>query len=145
LSREKEKGRSDSFGAPFFLGKREDEKQLVRSHQLFIGKNSFEPPRFILIVQHHDRNHTQRLFAGMALRHFALQILQKTIREMVQRTLAPGILLVPRAAVRTDEFHRVLLRIAVQSSPARAAHTYRYYYITPVHGDCPPQIHVHMQ
>src|ERR1700674_3966416 len=105
---------------------------------MFIGKNSFEAASFILIVQHNDRNHAQGLFARMALRHFALQILQKTIREMIQRTLAPGIFLVPRAAVRTDEFHRVLLRIAVQSGPAGAAHTYGFG-ITPVHGGQPPR------
>jgi len=57
--------------------------ELERTHQLFIGKNSFEAASFILIVQHHDRNHAQGLLAGMALRHFALQILQKTIREMI--------------------------------------------------------------
>ena len=69
----------------------------------------------------------------MALRHFALQVLQETIREMIERTLAPGIFLVPRAAVRTDKLHRVLLRIAVQSGPAGAAHTHSFQ-ITPVHG-----------
>ena len=78
----------------------------------------------------------------MALRHFALQILQKTIRETIQRTLAPGFLLVLRAAVRTDKFYCVLLRIAVQSGPAGAAHT-NCFNITPVHGGYPPHIHVH--
>ncbi len=140
LVEENKTRRPNSVVAPrfcFALG-----KKLVRIHKLFFGKNSFESPRFILIVQHHDRHDSQPLFAGMALRHFALQILQKAIREMILRSLAPGIFLVPRAAVRTDEFHRVLLRIAVQSSPARAAHTYRDY-ITPFHRVCPPQIHVH--
>jgi len=80
----------------------------------------------------------------MALRYFALQILQKTICEMIQRTLAPGIFLIPRAAVRTGEFHCVLLRIAVQSGPARAAHAY-YFYIAPVHRVNPPKIHVHRE
>src|SRR5713101_10159127 len=107
--------------APFSL---RCEIKLVRSHQVIVGKNGFEAASFILIVQHHDRNNAQVLFAGMALRDFALQILQETIREMIERTLAPGIFLVPRAAVWTDEFHRVLLRIAVQSGPAGAAHTY---------------------
>jgi len=66
------------------------------------------------------------------------------VRVDATTEIAPGIFLVPRAAVRTDEFHRVLLRIAVQSSPTRAAHTYRDY-VTPVHRDCPPQIHVHVR
>jgi len=118
------------------------ERNLARIHQLIIGKNSFKAASFILIVQHHDRNHAQVLFARMALRHFSLQILQKTIRKMIERALAPGILFVPRAAVRTDEFHRVLLRIAVQSSPAGAAHTYSFE-IVPVHRGFPPKIHVH--
>src|SRR6266576_2853166 len=82
-------------------------------------------------------NHAQRLLAGMANGHFTLQVLQKTVREMVQRPLAPGILLVTRAAVRTDEFHLVLLRIAVQSSPPGAAYANRFC-ITPVHGSQPP-------
>src|SRR5258708_3797797 len=120
------------------------EIELVRSHQLSIGKNSFEAASFILIVQHHDGNNAQGLFAGVALRDLALPILQETIRKMIQRTLAPGILLVPRSAVRTDQFHRVLLRIAVQSSPAGAAHTYRFE-ILPVHRGVPPVIHVHKQ
>src|SRR5439155_148655 len=90
----------------------------------FIGKNSFKAPSFIVIVQHHDRNDAQILLASMALRDFALQVLQKAIREMIKRALAPGIFLVPRAAVRTDKFHHVLLRIAVQSSPAGAAHIF---------------------
>src|SRR6266850_1703360 len=48
-------------------------RKLARIHQLFLGKDSFESPRLVLIVQHHDRHHAQPLFAGMALRHFALQ------------------------------------------------------------------------
>jgi hypothetical protein len=109
---------------------------------MLVGENSFKAPHLILIVQHHDGNDSQRLLAGMALRDFALQILKKAIREMIKRALAPGIFLVPRAAVRTDEFHRVLLRIAVQSGPAGAAHT-NSFEITPVHRGHPPEIHVH--
>jgi hypothetical protein len=43
--------------------------------------------------------------------------------------------------VRTGVFHRILLRIAVQSGPARAAYT--YCFITPVHGIALLGIHVH--
>src|ERR1700732_4485382 len=71
-----------------------------------------------------------------------LQILQKSIREVILRTLAPGVLLALRPAVRTGVFHRILLRIAVQSGPARAAYT--YCLITPVHGIALLGIHVHM-
>src|ERR1700722_10559746 len=76
------------------------------------------------------------------MRRLTLQILQKTIREVILRTLAPGVLLALRPAVRTGVFHRILLRIAVQSGPARAAHT--YCFITPVHGIALLGIHVHM-
>src|ERR1700676_1090660 len=76
------------------------------------------------------------------MRRLALQILQKTIREVILRSLAPGVLLALRAAVRTGVFHRILLRIAVQSGPARAAYTYCFY-ITPVHGIALLRIHVH--
>jgi len=53
----------------------QSERELVRSHQLLIGKNSFEAAGFIVIVQHHDGNNAQVLLAGMTLRHFALQVL----------------------------------------------------------------------
>src|SRR5690348_11503965 len=69
----------------------------------------------------------------MANGHFALQVLQKAVREMIQSALTAGILLVSRAAVRTDEFHLVLLRIAVQSSPSGAAHA-NGFRVMPVHG-----------
>jgi hypothetical protein len=58
----------------------------------------------------------------MALRHFALQVLQKTVGEAVKSALAAGIFLVALAAVGTHELDFVQLRIAVQSSPTGAAH-----------------------
>src|ERR1700722_7400872 len=75
------------------------------------------------------------------MRRLTLQILQKTICEVILRTLAPGVLLALRPAVRTGVFHRILLRIAVQSGPARAAYT--YCFITPVHDIALLGIHVH--
>src|ERR1700674_2495516 len=77
------------------------------------------------------------------MRRLTLQILQKSIREVILRTLAPGVLLALRAAVRTGVFHRILLRIAVQSGPARAAYT--YCFITLVHGIALLGIHVHKE
>src|ERR1700730_2968084 len=77
------------------------------------------------------------------MRRLTLQILQKTICEVILRTLAPGVLLALRPAVRTGVFHRILLRIAVQSGPARAA--YAYCFITPVHGIALLGIHVHKE
>ena len=77
------------------------------------------------------------------MRRLTLQILQKSIREVILRTLAPGVLLTLRPAVRTGVFHRILLRIAVQSGPARAAYT--YCFVTPVHGIALLGIHVHKE
>src|SRR5947209_9589593 len=42
---------------------------------------------------------------------------------MIFRTLPPGVLVIWGAAVGTDKFYCVLLRIAVQSSPASAANS----------------------
>src|ERR1700730_18527576 len=78
------------------------------------------------------------------MRRLTLQILQKTICEVILRTLAPGVLLALRPAVRTGVFHRILLRIAVQSGPARAAYTHCFH-ITPVHGIALLGIHVHKE
>src|ERR1700674_3111139 len=75
------------------------------------------------------------------MRRLTLQILQKTICEVILCALAPGVLLALRPAVRTGVFHRILLRIAVQSGPARAA--YSYCFITPLHGIALLGIHVH--
>ena len=108
-----------------------------------VREDRFKSPRFLLIVQHNNRYYTEPLFAGMALRDFALQILQETVNEMIVSPLAPGIFLIPRAAVRTGKFNFVLLRIAVQSCPAGAAHTNRFC-IAPFHGDCLLEIHVHL-
>jgi hypothetical protein len=98
----------------------------------FVGKYCFESPRLILIVQHYYRHYAQLLIASAAIRHFALQVLQKTVRKMILRPLAAGILLSPFAAVGTDIFDPVLLRIAVQSRPTGAAHA-DYFRISPFH------------
>src|SRR5450755_4203701 len=63
---------------------------------------------------------------------------------MILRSLAPGVLLASHTAVRAGIFHRVALRIAVQSGPACSAHTH-YFHITPVHGIALLGIHVHMR
>ena len=63
---------------------------------------------------------------------------------MILRPLAPGIFLASRTAVGTSKFDSVLLRIAVQSGPTRAAHA-NSFNIAPIHGCCLLQIHVHRQ
>src|ERR1700675_529370 len=113
------------------------QNELILRGSQFVREDSLKSPLFVLVVQQHHRDHAQRSLAGMALRYFALQILQKAVREMIQCPLASGIFLVPCTAVRTDKLHFVLLRIAVQSSPTRAAYAYGLD-ITPFHRDNPP-------
>jgi hypothetical protein len=98
----------------------------------FVGKDGLETARFVLIVQKHDGYDAQRLATRTALRCFALQVLQEAIGEMILGPLAPGIFLASSAAVGTKKFHPILLRIAVQSRPAGAAHAYSFN-IAPVH------------
>jgi len=86
---------------------------IFRGSRQFVREDSFKSPLFVLVVQQHHRNYSQRSLAGMALRHFSLQILQKAVRKMIQSPLASGIFLVPCTAIRTHKFHLVLLRIAV--------------------------------
>ena len=113
-----------------------DGSRLIREHRC-------KAPLFSLIVQEYNGHHADGLFARVTLRHFALQVLQKTIGEMIERTLAAGVFLIARAAVRTNEFHLVLLRIAVQSGPTGAAYA-NDFDNSPVHRIYPLEIHVHM-
>src|SRR5271170_4213603 len=104
-----------------------------------IGKHRFKAARLTLIVQKNHGHHAHGLLARVAQRYLALEILQKTVSKMIERALAPGVLLIPGAAVRTDEFHLVLLRIAVQSGPTRAAYA-NYFNSSPLHGIYPPLV-----
>jgi hypothetical protein len=118
----------------FFGGRKTlfcDESEIVR-------ENRSKAALFILIVQEYNRDNTKLLFARMAKRYFALQILQETIGKAVKSALAASIFLVARAAVWTDKFNGVLLRIAVQSSPAGAAHA-QSFGIVPFHEIGPPK------
>jgi len=103
--------------------------RLIREHR-------FKAASLALVMQEDNRDHTNLLLARMTLSYLALQILQKTIGEMIERAFTAGILLVARAAVGTNEFHLVLLRIAVQSGPTRAAHA-NCLYNSALHG-CTP-------
>jgi hypothetical protein len=80
----------------------------LRSGDQLVCENGGKTARFILIVQHHDGNYAQVFFAGVALRDFALQVLQKTVCKAIERALAAGIFLVALAAVGTDELDFVL-------------------------------------
>jgi hypothetical protein len=73
------------------------------------------------------------LAASAAIRYFALQVLQKTICEMILRPLTTGILLSPFPAVGTDVLDPVLLGIAVQSRPTGAAYADNFR-VLPFHG-----------
>jgi hypothetical protein len=95
---------------------------LLRRGDQFVSKDSGETALLILVVQHHDRNYAQILFAGVALGNLALQVLHEAIRKAVKSALAACIFLVALAAVWANELDLVQLRIAVQSSPTGAAH-----------------------
>src|SRR6266404_3049468 len=107
-----------------------------------VGEDGLEAPGFVLIVQHDNGHYAQGLAAGAAVGDFALQILQKAVCKMILRPLAAGILLSPFAAVGTDVLDGVLLRIAVQSGPAGAAHA-DHFRVSPFHGFFLLGIHVH--
>ena len=107
-----------------------------------IRKYGFKAAGLALVMQEDHGDDPNGLLARMTLRNLALQILQKTVREMIKRTLAAGIFLIARAAVRTNEFNLVLLRIAVQSGPTRAAHAYSFNN-SALHRIYPLQLHVH--
>jgi hypothetical protein len=109
---------------------------LARCGKHIVCENGSEPPRFILIMQQYDGNHAQIPFAGVALRYFALQILQEAVSEAIKGALAASIFLIPLPAVGTKKFDGVLLRIAVQSCPAGAAHPDGFG-IMPFHGSPP--------
>src|SRR5260370_25811754 len=107
-----------------------------------VGEDGLEAPGFVLVVQHYDGDYAQRLAARAAVGHFALHVLQKAIGKMILRALAAGILPATSAAVRTDVLDAVLLRIAVQSGPAGAAHANNFR-VLPFHGNRLLWIHVH--
>jgi hypothetical protein len=109
-----------------------------------VREDGLEATGFVLIVQHNYRHYAQGLIATAAVSHFALQVLQKAIGKMILGALATGILLSPFAAVGTDIFDPVLLRIAVQSRPAGAAHADNFR-VSPFHGFCLLKIHVHTE
>ena len=44
-------------------------------YQMIHGEDGLKSPLLVLIMKHHDRNDSELLFAGMALRDFALQVL----------------------------------------------------------------------
>jgi hypothetical protein len=67
---------------PFANFKSSNELILCSGSQ-FVRENRFKSSLFVLVVQKHYRNHAQRSFAGMALRYFALQILQKAVRKVI--------------------------------------------------------------
>src|SRR5713101_2885960 len=96
-------------------------KRFERLHELF-RKNSFEPPRLVLIVQQDDRDNTQVSTARAAVRNFPLQILQEAVRKAIERALAPRRLAALRAAMGTRELDLVLQRIAVERGPGSAPH-----------------------
>jgi hypothetical protein len=101
--------RAPTFGALSCGG---EESAMSRYEWLF-RENRRKSFNLILIVQHHYRYYSHRLLAEVALHSFTLQVLQKSIRKSILGPFAPRFLLPLRAAMRTEVFHYVLLRIAV--------------------------------
>jgi hypothetical protein len=69
----------------------------------------------------------------VALGHLALQVLHEAVGKTIESALAASIFLIAVTAVGTKKFDGVLLRIAVQSCPASAAHPDGFG-IMPFHG-----------
>ena len=93
-------------------------QELVLAGHQVLGKNTFEPALFILIVQQDHGSNSQRMPAGPASRHFPLQILEETVGEVVLIGSAPRRLNPLLSAVRALVFQSVLLRIAAERRPA---------------------------
>jgi len=91
-----------------------------------VGENGLKATLFVLIVQHHNRSHVQRLFAVAAGGQFSLQILQESVGETVECASAPGRLLSCMAAMRAHEFDQIFLRIAIQCRPACVTNPYDF-------------------
>ena len=58
--------------APFVL---EGEEKSTGDERKIVGEDGAETAHFVLIVQQYDGNNAQLLFAGVARRYFALQVL----------------------------------------------------------------------
>ena len=56
----------------------------------FRGEDGFKSPLLVLVVQQYDRRDVQRFPAISATRQFSLQILQESIREMIECLIVPS-------------------------------------------------------
>jgi hypothetical protein len=134
-STRKKQKRAPICSAPFFIFLLWPELSLACVYRLF-GEHRFEAFDLILIVYQHYRRHAQRLLAEVALHTFPLQVLQKTVRELILGPLVPRFLPASRTAMRADKLYKILLRIAVQCSPARAAYAHDFGNM-PLHFESP--------
>jgi hypothetical protein len=93
--------------------------ELVSGDDQEVRKYRLKAALFVLVMQHHDRSDAQGMPAGMACRHLALQVLQKSIGKVILIASAPGRLYARLPAVRAVIFNQIFLRIAIQRSPTR--------------------------
>jgi hypothetical protein len=76
-----------------------------------VGKDRFESPLLILIVEHYDGSDPQGMPAGTARRHFSLQILQKSVGEVILIVRSPRCFHSRFPAIGTVVLHIIFLRI----------------------------------
>ena len=84
-----------------------------------VGKDRFESPFLVLIVEHYDGSDPQGMPARTACRHFTLQILQKPVGKVILIVCPPRCFHSRFPAIRTVVLHIIFLRIPVQRSSAR--------------------------
>jgi hypothetical protein len=113
------------------LGTTTDGNDEKLSYVLIVGnrlefENRLEPPRFILIVQHHYRSNAKWMFAIAAGGCFTFQILNESIGEVIRSARAPSRFCAFCSALGTREFDAILEGIAIQRSPGGVADANRF-------------------
>src|SRR5580692_141833 len=110
-------GRSSIWRRPVSPFVRIFELNLIVAGDQVIRKYAFEPALFVLIVEQDHGSNPQRAAAGVASRHFPLQILQEAIGEAVLIGGAARRLYARLPAMRTLVLQGVFLRVPAQCGP----------------------------
>src|ERR1700756_3551335 len=109
--RETQTGRLDFIEAARSCRRRNEPGNLIPAWYQVVRKYAFEPALFVLVMQQDYRSDSQRMPAGVACRHFSLQILQETIGKMILIGSAPRRFFPMRSAIRAGVLQSILLRI----------------------------------
>ena len=110
---------------PFAICRRKRRNSVGCGCQL-VGKNRLKAALLVLIVKKNDGSEMQRLLAVPAGRQLSLQILQETIGEVILGPRATRRFRALLSTLRTHKFNNVLLRIAVERSPAGVTNPYSF-------------------